>query len=386
MKPNARPARPDFSSGPCAKRPGWTPEALGDAAVGRSHRSKTGKKKIVEAVDRTRSLLGIPADYRIAIVPASDTGAVEMALWSMLGARPVDLLAWESFGEGWVTDVAKQLKLKDARVLKAPYGHIVDLAAVDWTHDVVFTWNGTTSGVKVPNGDWIADDRQGLAICDATSAVFAMELPWAKLDVITWSWQKVMGGEGAHGMLVLSPRAIQRLESYSPPWPLPKIFRLTSGGKFSEAIFKGDTINTPSLLCVEDAIDGLKWGEGVGGLRGLMKRSADNLGVLEKFVAERKWISFLAADKAIRSNTSVCLTIAAPWFTALPADKQAAAAKKMADLLESEKAAYDVGAYRDAPPGLRIWCGATVEKSDLEALLPWLDWAYAEIERDYGKA
>jgi len=386
MKPNARPARPDFSSGPCAKRPGWTPEALGDAAVGRSHRSKTGKKKIVEAVDRTRSLLGIPADYRIAIVPASDTGAVEMALWSMLGARPVDLLAWESFGEGWVTDVAKQLKLKDARVLKAPYGHIVDLAAVDWTHDVVFTWNGTTSGVKVPNGDWIADDRQGLAICDATSAVFAMELPWAKLDVITWSWQKVMGGEGAHGMLVLSPRAIQRLESYSPPWPLPKIFRLTSGGKFSEAIFKGDTINTPSLLCVEDAIDGLKWGEGVGGLQGLVKRSADNLGVLEKFVAERKWIAFLAADKAIRSNTSVCLTIAAPWFTALPPDKQAAAAKKMADLLESEKAAYDVGAYRDAPPGLRIWCGATVEQGDLEALLPWLDWAYAEIERDYGKA
>jgi phosphoserine aminotransferase len=293
-----------------------------------------------------------------------------MALWSLLGARPVDLLAWESFGEGWVTDVAKQLKLKDARVLKAGYGRIADLAAVDWTHDVVFTWNGTTSGVKVPNGDWIADDREGLAICDATSAVFAMELPWAKLDVVTWSWQKVMGGEGAHGMLVLSPRAIQRLESYSPPWPMPKIFRLTSGGKFSEAIFKGDTINTPSLLCVEDAIDGLKWGESVGGLTGL---------VLEKFVAERKWVDFLAKDKSIRSNTSVCLV-----FTALPADKQATAAKKMADLLESEKAAYDVGAYRDAPPGLRIWCGATVEKSDLEALLPWLDWAYAEIEREFS--
>ena len=363
MKPNARPARPDFSSGPCAKRPGWTPEALKDAAVGRSHRSKLGKKKIVEAVDRTRAMLGIPADYRIAIVPASDTGAVEMALWSLLGARPVDMLTWESFGEGWVTDVAKQLKLKDARMLKAGYGQIADLEAVDWTHDVVFTWNGTTSGVKVPNGDWIADDREGLAICDATSAVFAMDLPWQKLDVVTWSWQKVMGGEGAHGMLVLSPRAIQRLESYSPPWPMPKIFRMTSGGKFSEAIFKGDTINTPSLLCVEDAIDGLKWGESVGGLKGLVARSTANLGVLEAFVAERDWIAFLADDKAIRSNTSVCLNIVAPWFTSLPADKQAAAAKKMADLLESEKAGYDVGSYRDAPPGLRIWCGATVEKS-----------------------
>ncbi|HZQ00281.1 MAG TPA: phosphoserine transaminase [Reyranella sp.] len=385
-KPNMRPARPDFSSGPCAKRPGWTPEALKDAAVGRSHRSKTGKKKIVEVVERTRALLGIPADYRLGIVPASDTGAVEMALWSLLGARPVDMLTWESFGEGWVTDVVKQLKLKDARTLKAPYGQIADLKAVDWTHDVVFTWNGTTSGVKVPNGDWIADDRQGLAICDATSAVFAMDLPWPKLDVVTWSWQKVMGGEGAHGMLVLSPRAIQRLESYQPAWPLPKIFRMTSGGKFSEAIFKGDTINTPSLLCVEDAIDGLRWGESVGGLSGLIARSQANLGVLEKFASGRKWIGFLAADKAIRSNTSVCLNITAPWFKALPADKQAAAAKKMGELLESEKAGYDVGSYRDAPPGLRIWCGATVEKSDLEALLPWLDWAYAEIEAEYGKA
>jgi len=282
-------------------------------------------------------------------VPASDTGAVEMALWSLLGARPVDMLTWESFGEGWVTDVAKQLKLKGARVLKAPYGQIADLKAVDWTHDVVFTWNGTTSGVKVPNGDWIAADREGLAICDATSAVFAMDLPWQKLDVVTWSWQKVMGGEGAHGMLVLSPRAIQRLESYTPAWPMPKIFRLTSGGKFSEAIFKGDTINTPSLLCVEDAIDGLRWGESVGGLKGLMARSVANLGVLEKFVAARPWAAFLAADKAIRSNTSVCLVIEAPWFTGLAADKQAAAAKKMADLLETEKAGYDVGSYRDAP-------------------------------------
>jgi phosphoserine aminotransferase len=384
MKPNMRPARPDFSSGPCAKRPGWTPQVLSDAAIGRSHRSKLGKKKIVEAVDRTRALLGIPADYRIGIVPASDTGAVEMALWSLLGARPVDMLTWESFGEGWVTDVAKQLKLKDARVLKAPYGRIADLKQVDWKHDVVFTWNGTTSGVKVPNGDWIAADRDGLAICDATSAVFAMDLPWHKLDVVTWSWQKVMGGEGAHGMLVLSPRAIQRLESYTPSWPLPKIFRLTAGGKFSEAIFKGDTINTPSLLCVEDAIDGLRWGESIGGLKALMARSQGNLAVLEKFVAERKWIGFLADDKAVRSNTSVCLNITAPWFTALAADRQAAAAKKMADLLESEKAGYDLGSYRDAPPGLRIWCGATVEKSDLEALLPWLDWAFGEIEREFG--
>jgi phosphoserine aminotransferase len=296
------------------------------------------------------------------------------------------MLTWESFGEGWVTDAVKQLKLKDARVLKAPYGKIADLKAVDWSHDVVFTWNGTTSGVKVPDGDWIAADRQGLAICDATSAVFAMDLPWAKLDVITWSWQKVMGGEGAHGMLVLSPRAIQRLESHTPAWPLPKLFRLASGGKFSEAIFKGDTINTPSLLCVEDAIDGLVWGESVGGLKGLMARSEANLAVLEKFVGQRDWLGFLAADKPTRSNTSVCLNIVAPWFTALPADKQANAAKKMADLLESEKAGYDLGSYRDAPPGLRIWCGATVEKTDLEALLPWLDWAYAEIEAEHGKA
>jgi phosphoserine aminotransferase len=294
------------------------------------------------------------------------------------------MLTWESFGEGWVTDVVKQLKLKDTRVLKAPYGQIADLKQVDWKHDVVFTWNGTTSGVKVPNGDWISADREGLAICDATSAVFAMDLPWPKLDVVTWSWQKVMGGEGAHGMLVLSPRAIQRLESYTPAWPLPKIFRLTAGGKFSEAIFKGDTINTPSLLCVEDAIDGLRWGEGVGGLKALMARSEGNLAVLEKFVAERPWIAFLAADKAVRSNTSVCLNITAPWFAVLPVDKQEAAAKKMADLLESEKAGYDLGSYRDAPPGLRIWCGATIEKSDLEALLPWLDWAYGEIEREFG--
>ena len=382
--PAVRPARPFFSSGPCAKRPGWTPEALNNACLGRSHRSKPGKAKLKEAIDRTRAVLRVPSDYRIGIVAGSDTGAVEMALWSLLGPRPVDVLAWESFGEDWVTDVAKQLKLKDARILKAAYGELPDLTKTDPSHDIVFLWNGTTSGVRVPDGNWIAEDREGLTICDATSAAFAMDLPWPKLDVVTWSWQKVMGGEGAHGVLVLSPRAVKRLESYAPPWPLPKIFRMTSGGKFSEAIFKGDTINTPSLLCVEDAIDGLRWGESVGGLKGLLARSTGNLAVLERFVADRPWISFLAADKAIRSNTSVCLNITAPWFAALPADKQAAAAKKMADLLESEKAGYDVGSYRDAPPGLRIWCGATVEKADLEALLPWLDWAYGEIEREFG--
>jgi phosphoserine aminotransferase len=384
MKPNARPQRPDFSSGPCAKRPGWTPQALLDAATGRSHRSKLGKKKLAEVIDRTRKVLGIPADYRIGIVPASDTGAVEMTLWSMLGARPVDILVWESFGEGWATDIIKQLKLKDARTLKAPYGELPDLKQVDWTHDVVFTWNGTTSGVRVPDGNWIADDRAGLAICDATSAVFAQDLPWAKLDVVTWSWQKVMGGEGAHGMLVLSPHAIERLTTYTPPWPLPKLFRMTSGGKLTEGIFKGETINTPSMIAVEDAIDGLVWGEKVGSLQGLMARSNANLAVMEKFVAARPWADFLAKVPATRSNTSVCINIVAPWFTALDDAKQAAAAKKMADMLETENAGYDLGHYRDAPPGLRIWCGATVEASDLEALVPWLDWAYAEIEKEFG--
>ncbi|MDP1964588.1 MAG: phosphoserine transaminase, partial [Reyranella sp.] len=365
---------------------GWTPQNLSDAALGRSHRAKIGKAKLKLAIELTREVLEVPKDYRIGIVPASDTGAVEMMLWNLLGPRPVDVLAWESFGQEWVSDITESLRLPHTRVMSSPYGELPDLAQVDPKRDVVFTWNGTTSGVCVPDGDWIAADREGLTICDATSAVFAFDLPWAKLDVVTWSWQKVMGGEGAHGMLVLSPRAIARLESYTPAWPMPKIFRLTSGGKVSEAIFKGDTINTPSLLCVEDAIDGLRWGESVGGLKGLMARSEANLGVLEKFVESRKWLAFLAADKAIRSNTSVCLVIAAPWFTALAADKQAAAAKKMADLLETEKAGYDVGSYRDAPPGLRIWCGATVETSDLEALLPWLDWAYGEIEREFGKA
>ena len=385
-KPSIRPASPEFSSGPCAKRPGWTPGALKDATVGRSHRSKPGKAKLKETIDRTRKVLGIPDSHLIGIVPASDTGAVEMALWSLLGPRGVDLLSWESFGEGWVSDVQKQLKLKDVRVLKAPYGEIPDLGQVDPARDVVFTWNGTTSGVKVPNGEWISDDREGLTICDATSAVFAMDLPWAKLDVVTWSWQKVMGGEGAHGMLVLSPRAVERLTSYTPPWPMPKIFRLTQGGKLIDGIFKGETINTPSMLCVEDAIDGLKWGEEAGGLKALIGRSMANFTVLEKFVAKRDWIDFLAKDPAIRSNTSVCLSIVAPWFAALDEKAQLAAAKRIADMLEAEGVAYDIAHYRDAPPGLRIWCGSTVETASLEALLPWLDWAIAEVENEMKQA
>jgi phosphoserine aminotransferase len=386
MKPSIRPQRPDFSSGPCAKRPGWTPAALAAAATGRSHRSKLGKAKLKEVIDRTRSILGIPADYRIGIVPASDTGAVEMALWSLLGPRPVDLLTWESFGEGWVSDVQKQLKLKDARVIKAPYGQLPDLKQVDPTHDVVFTWNGTTSGVKVPDGNWISDSREGLTICDATSAAFAMDLPWAKLDVVTWSWQKAMGGEGAHGMLVLSPRAAARLESHTPAWPMPKIFRMTSGGKISEGIFKGETINTPSMLAVEDAIDGLKWGEQIGGLKALIGRSQANFAALSKFVDSSSWLDFLASDPANRSNTSVCLLITAPWFKALDDKGQQAAAKRIVDLLETEHAAYDIGHYRDAPPGLRIWCGSTVDTADIEALLPWLDWACAEVERELKQA
>src|SRR5580700_811018 len=386
MKPNMRPARPDFSSGPCAKRPGWTPEVLLDAAVGRSHRSKTAKKKIVEAVDRTRALLGIPADYRIGIVPASDTGAVEMALWSLLGARPVDMLTWESFGEGWVTDVVKQIKLKDARVLKAPYGAIADLKQVDWKHDVVFTWNGTTSGVKVPNGDWIAADREGLAICDATSAVFAMDLPWPKLDVVTWSWQKVMGGEGAHGMLVLSPRAIQRLESYTPAWPLPKIFRLTKGGKLNQGIFEGETINTPSMLCVEDYLDALHWAKSVGGLAALISRADANTRVLADWKARTPWIDFLAGDPEIRSNTSVCLKVVDPAITSLAPDAQADFAKKLVALVEKEGAGYDFAHYRDAPAGLRIWCGATVEARDVDLLTQWIDWAFAETKSTLAKA
>ena len=383
--PSVRPAVPNFSSGPCAKRPGWTPQALKDAVLGRSHRGKPGKARLVEAIEKTRSVLGVPADYRIGIVAGSDTGAVERALWSLLGPAPVDVLAWESFGNDWVTDVTKQLKLKDARVLKAGYGKLPDLRQVDWSHDVVFTWNGTTSGVRVPNGDWIPADRKGLAICDATSAAFAMDLPWAKLDVVTFSWQKVLGGEAAHGMLILSPRAVARLESYNPSWPLPKTFRMTKDGKLVEGIFKGDTINTPSLLCVEDYRDALLWAESIGGLKGLIARSESNLGAIAEWVARTDWVDFLAEDKATRSCTSVCLKIADPWFGSLAAEQQAAVAKSLADRIEKEGVAYDIAGYRDAPPGIRIWCGATVEKSDVEALLPWLDWAFAQVKAEATK-
>jgi phosphoserine aminotransferase len=381
MKPNTRPANPCFSSGPCAKRPGWSLDALNNALLGRSHRAKVGKAKLQSVVDRSRALLGIPADYRIAIVPASDTGAVEMALWSLLGARGVDVLSWENFGEGWATDIVKQLKLPDVRHMKADYGQIPDLAKVDTDRDVVFTWNGTTSGVCVPDGDWIKADRQGLTICDATSAAFAMDLPWDKLDVITWSWQKVLGGEAAHGMLVLSPRAVARLESYVPAWPLPKIFRLTSKGKISEGIFQAETINTPSLLAVEDAIDGLQWAESLGGQKALKARSQGNLAALTAWVERTPWIEFLVADDSIRSWTSVCLKVVDPWFQGLGADDQRKMLKKLEAMLESEGAAFDIAGHRDAPPGLRIWCGATVERSDVEALTPWLDWAFGELRR-----
>jgi len=378
--PGLRPKSPHFSSGPCAKRPGWSPAALKDALVGRSHRSKEGKERLIEVIRRSKDILAMPADYRLAIVPASDTGAVEMALWSLLGARGVEVLAWESFGEGWATDILKQLKLKDARVIKAAYGLLPDLKAVDWSRDVVFTWNGTTSGVKVPDGGWIPDDREGLAICDATSAAFAMDLPWPKLDVVTWSWQKVLGGEAQHGMLALSPRAIQRLESHVPPWPLPKLFRMTKGGKFDEAAFKGDTINTPSMLAVEDALDGLRWAERIGGLKNLIARSQANLKVVTGWVDRTDWVGFLAKDPATRSSTSVCLSFTDPWFLGHGEEAQAVIAKKVSGMLEAEGVAYDIAAYRDAPPGLRIWCGATVEAADLEALMPWLDWAYARAK------
>jgi phosphoserine aminotransferase len=386
MKPQQLPRVPLFSSGPCAKRPGWGPANLADAALGRSHRSKIGKAKLADVIERSRRILGVPDDYRIAIVPASDTGAVELALWSLLGARGVDMLAWESFGAGWVTDVTKQLKLDDVRVLEAPYGEIVDLAAVDFSRDVVFTWNGTTSGVRVPDGDWIPADRGGLAICDATSAAFAMDLAWDKLDVVTWSWQKVLGGEAAHGMLVLSPRAVERLESHTPAWPLPKLFRLTKGGKLNEGIFKGETINTPSMLAVEDALDTLAWAEEIGGLPALKARCEANLAAIESWVEGSDWAGFLAADKAIRSCTSICLSIVDPAFQALSADEQATAAKKIATLVEAEGAGYDIAGYRDAPPGLRIWGGATVETADIEALLPWLDWAWGEVKASLAKA
>src|ERR1700737_3066327 len=384
--PAARPNNARFSSGPCAKRPGWTPEILKDAALGRSHRAKIGKAKLKLAIDLTREVLAVPADYRIGITPGSDTGAVEMALWSLLGARPVDVLAWESFGEGWVSDIVKELKLADARTLKAPYGELPALTKVDPDHDVVFTWNGTTSGVRVPNADWIAADRKGLTICDATSAAFAQNLDWGKLDVTTFSWQKALGGEAAHGMLILSPRAVERLETFTPPWPLPKLFRLTHGGKLNEAIFEGETINTPSLMCVEDYIDALNWGKSLGGLDALTARADANSKALGDWVARTPWVDFLAADPRIRSNTSVCLKVVDPAVAALAPANQAAFAKALEDLLEQEKVAFDIGAYREAPPGLRIWCGATIETSDVEALTPWLDFAFAKTKGDLAKA
>jgi phosphoserine aminotransferase len=385
-RPSDRPANPNFSSGPCAKRPGWSLAALEGAFLGRSHRAKGGKAKLAQVIDRSRAILGLPSDWRLGIVPASDTGAVEMALWSLLGARGVDVLAWESFGKGWATDIVKQLKLADVRVIEADYGKLPDLTQVDWRRDVVFTWNGTTSGVRVPNADWIAGDREGLAICDATSAAFAMALDFTKLDVVTWSWQKVLGGEAAHGMLALSPRAVERLQAATPDRPLPKIFRLTKGGKLIEGVFKGETINTPSMLCVEDALDGLAWAESIGGLPALIARSEANLAAVAAWVAERDWVDFLAEDPASRSSTSICLKVADPWFAALPGERQAAVAKALAQRLDEEGVAYDIGGYRDAPPGLRLWGGATVETSDLAALLAWLDWAYASVKAEISAA
>ena len=368
MKPAAKPNCANFSSGPCAKFPGWTPQLLENAVTGRSHRSSLGKKRLKRAIELTREVLGVPADYKIGIVPASDTGAVEMAMWSLLGARGVDMVAWESFGEGWVSDVVKQLKLKDARKIIAPYGELPDLAQINFANDVVFTWNGTTSGVRVPNADWIPDSREGLTICDATSAAFAQDMDFSKLDVVTFSWQKVLGGEGAHGILILSPRAVARLESYVPAWPMPKIFRLTSGGKLIEGIFEGETINTPSMLCVEDYVLALEWAKTVGGLSGLRKRADANAAVIDAWISKTSYAHHLAKVPATRSNTSVCLTL----------DGSEDVPKKMVKLLDAEGVAFDIGAYRDAPPGLRIWCGATVETSDVQALIPWLDWAYAQ--------
>jgi phosphoserine aminotransferase len=375
--PGRRPVNANYSSGPCAKRPGWTFEALKDAALGRSHRAKIGKTKLQQAIDLTRDVLGVPADYRIGIVPASDTGAVEMVLWSMLGVRGVDMMAWESFGEGWVTDVVKQLKLEDVRTFNADYGQLPDLGQVDFDRDVVFTWNGTTSGVRVPNGDWIAADRAGLTICDATSAAFAQDLAWDKLDVVTFSWQKVLGGEGAHGMLILSPRAVERLETYKPSWPLPKIFRMTKGGKLIDGIFVGETINTPSMLAVEDYLDALNWAKALGGWKALAARADANLKVLADWVAKTDWIDFLPVVEDTRSNTSVCLIITHPAIKALDDKAQAAFAKSVVTALDKAGVAYDIGSYRDAPAGLRIWTGATIEASDLAILTEWLDWAFA---------
>ena len=379
MRPTLRPANPCFSSGPCAKRPGWSLDALKGAVVGQSHRGKPGKEKLKEVIDRTKSILKIPDDYKIAIVPGSDTGAVEMCMWSMLGKLGVDVLGWESFGNGWITDIVSQLKLPDVRTFKADYGLLPELGEVDFCRDVVFTWNGTTSGVRIPNADWIADNRMGLTICDATSAVFAMELPWHKLDVVTYSWQKVMGGEAAHGMIVLSPSAIQRLENYQPPWPMPKLFRMTKEGVLIDGLFSGSTINTPSMLCVEDAIDGLKWAESIGGLSELIKRSNKNLGCFEEWVVERHWIEFLAATIETRSSTSICFRIIDEAYRGLSDSEQRSKAGDLVKLLDQEGIAYDVGSYRDAPPGLRIWGGATVDLKDTKALIPWLDWAWDQV-------
>jgi phosphoserine aminotransferase len=378
--PSVRPRVPHFSSGPCAKRPGWSLQNLTGAFLGRSHRAKAGKAKLKYAIELTREVLQVPTDYRIGIVPASDTGAIEMALWSLLGPQPVTMLAWESFGEGWVNDVAKELKLKDVTVLRAPYGELPDLGAIDPASDIVFTWNGTTSGARVPNADWIAAGRTGLTICDATSAAFAQALDWPKLDVATFSWQKALGGEAAHGMLILSPRAVARLENHTPPWPMPKIFRMTKGGKLNEGIFVGETINTPSMLCVEDYLDALQWAKSIGGLKALQARADANAKAIADWVARTSWIDFLTRDPALRSNTSVCLKVVDPAIARLSAEAQAAFVKGIAAALEKEGVAYDIDAYRDAPPGLRIWCGSTVERSDLEALMLWLDWAYANAK------
>jgi phosphoserine aminotransferase len=385
-KPAQRPIVPHFSSGPCAKRPGWNPQNLKHAALGRSHRARIGKARLKQAIELTRELLEVPADYKIGIVPASDTGAVEMALWSLLGARPVTTIAWESFGEGWVSDIIKELKLKDVTRLHAGYGEIPDLTKVDSDTDIIFTWNGTTSGVRVPNADWIKADRKGLTICDATSAAFAQPLDWKKLDVVTFSWQKALGGEAAHGMLVLSPRAVERLETYKPAWPLPKIFRMTKGGKLNAGIFEGETINTPSMLCVEDYLDALNWGKSIGGLKALMARADANTKVIADWKARTPWIDFLAKDPAIRSNTSVCLKVIDPTIASLPADAQSDFAKKLVALVEKENAGFDFAHNRDAPAGLRIWCGATVDAGDVELLTQWIDWAFAETKAALPKA
>jgi len=382
MTPKLRPARPFFSSGPCAKRPDWSYESLSGAILGRSHRAKAGKAALNDVITRSKTILNMPADYHLGIVPASDTGAVEMALWSLLGARGVDMIAFDSFGGEWVTDVVKQLHLTDTKIHQADYGSLPDLTQISTERDVVFTWNGTTSGVRIPDGNWIKKDRQGLTICDATSAAFAMDLPWDKLDVVTWSWQKVLGGEAGHGMIALSPRAIERLQSYTPTWPLPKIFRLTKGGKLIDGIFAGETINTPSMLCVADALDGLAWANSIGGLKGLIARTTNNFNTINTWVKKTDWIDFLCIDEKIRSPTSVCLKITAPWFTSLDEAGQQAAVKDLVSKLETEKVAFDIASYRDAPAGLRIWCGATVEAADLAALTPWLDWAYGEVVRN----